>query len=74
MNAYLPTNPTIAWSLAALAAAVLTAGFSITRLRPTGAARLAAWLLVVVSLVTADQIMAGQEAGLRMLAISSGEV
>ena len=57
------------WGTVAILCAVLILGYLITRVRPTRAARVAAWALVVASVAGVERLDAGEPAGVRMLAI-----
>jgi alginate O-acetyltransferase complex protein AlgI len=69
MAAFCPKEPSTAWLIGLLWLGILAAGFAITRLGATWLARLAAWLLVVVSLTAALVLTAHEPAGVRMAAI-----
>ncbi len=69
MRAYLPLSAMATWGTVAILAAVLILGYLISRVRPTGVARVAAWALVVVSVAGVERLDAREPAGVRMLAI-----
>ncbi|CAN5819700.1 hypothetical protein BH23PLA1_BH23PLA1_37840 [soil metagenome] len=69
MNAYMPQTAVAVWGSGATLAVVLTLGYLITRVRPAGAARLAAWALVVAAVAGVERLAAREPAGVRMLAI-----
>ncbi|HEX5719867.1 MAG TPA: MBOAT family protein [Thermoanaerobaculia bacterium] len=70
MNAYLPSDPRVAWTGAALLVLTLALGFAISRIASPRLARLAAWSLVILALIGVERLTAGEPAGLRMLGIA----
>lgn len=70
MNAYLPSDPRVAWAGAALLILTLALGFAISRITRPRLARMAAWSLVFLALVGVERLTAGEPAGLRMLGIA----
>jgi alginate O-acetyltransferase complex protein AlgI len=71
MSCYVPRQAEALWGTAALLAAILFVGYLTTRAsagRPR-IGRMAAWMLVVVSVVAVDRLNASEPAGFRMLAI-----
>ncbi len=70
MTAYLPLDPRVAWAGAALLVLTLALGFAISRMASPRPARMAAWSLVVLSLIGAERLTAAEPAGLRMLGIA----
>ncbi|MEX0713952.1 MAG: membrane bound O-acyl transferase family-domain-containing protein [Pirellulales bacterium] len=62
-------DPAAAGWVVAWCAAVLAAGFAVTRMPLPRLARFAAWMLAVLSVAGAERIAASQPAGFRMLAI-----
>lgn len=69
MSAYLPRSATATLGTLAILAVVLSLGYLVTRVRPAGAARLAAWSLVVAAVAGVERLDARESAGVRMLAI-----
>jgi alginate O-acetyltransferase complex protein AlgI len=69
MSAYLPLSARVTGETAAILAAVLVLGYHITRVRPSRAARAAAWALVVASVAGVERLGVREPAGVRMLAI-----
>ncbi|MEA2563569.1 MAG: hypothetical protein QOH06_5073 [Acidobacteriota bacterium] len=70
MNAYLPSDPRVAWAGAALLVLTLALGFAISRIASPRLARVAAWSLVVLALIGVERLTADEPAGLRMLGIA----
>ncbi|HEX6861353.1 MAG TPA: MBOAT family protein [Thermoanaerobaculia bacterium] len=70
MTAYLPSDPRVAWTGAALLVLTLALGFAISRMASPRLARTAAWSLVILALVGVERLTAGEPAGLRMLGIA----
>lgn len=70
MTAYLPSDPRVAWAGAALLVLTLALGFAISRIASPRLARMAAWSLVVLSLIGAERLTAGEPAGFRMLGLA----
>lgn len=70
MNAYLPSDPRVAWTGAALLVLTLALGFAISRIASPRLARTAAWSLVILALIGVERLTAGESAGLRMLGIA----
>lgn len=72
MNGYVPHNSLTIAVVFGLLAAVLLAGFTVTRLRSLKSARLVAWLLVIGAVTGLERLTAGEPAGVRMLAVIAG--
>jgi hypothetical protein len=70
MTAYLPSDPRVAWTGAALLVLTLALGLAISRMASPRLARMAAWSLVVLALIGVERLTAGEPAGLRMLGIA----
>ena len=70
MIAYLPSDPRVAWAGAALLILTLALGFAISRMASPRPARMAAWSLVLLALIGAERLTAGEPAGFRMLGIA----
>ncbi|HVG10409.1 MAG TPA: MBOAT family protein [Thermoanaerobaculia bacterium] len=70
MTVYLPSDPRVAWTGAALLVLILALGFAISRIALPRPARMAAWSLVLLALVGAERLTAGEPAGFRMLGIA----
>lgn len=60
----------MAWAGAALLALTLALGFAISRMASPRPARMAAWSLVVLAMIAAERLTAGEPAGFRMLGIA----
>ena len=69
MNAYAPSDMTIASIVAGVLTATLLLGFGITRIPSLVTARCAAWLLVCGGVVGIERLTAAQPPGFRMVAL-----
>ncbi len=69
MSAYLPRDPALGWLLVAALGLPLVVGLGISRIRSPGAARGAAWTLVVLGIIAVERLCVQEPAGLRMLAL-----
>jgi alginate O-acetyltransferase complex protein AlgI len=69
VSAYSTHHEIALWGTAAILMLTLLIGYAVTRIRPVGIARTAAWALVVVAVAAVERLDADEPAGFRMLAI-----
>jgi alginate O-acetyltransferase complex protein AlgI len=69
VNAYLANDGATAERVGLILLGLLAAGLAVTRLRWANVARLAAWLLTIISVVAVEWLTAFDPAGFRMLTI-----